>query len=30
VRAGSLDEAEKIAQSNPYISGISIYEVMSR
>jgi hypothetical protein len=30
VRADSLDEAEKMAQSNPYISSIRIYEVMSR
>jgi hypothetical protein len=30
VRAGSLDEAEKMAQSNPYISSIRVYEVMSR
>ena len=30
VRAGSLDEAEKMAQSNPYISSVRIYEVMSR
>ena len=30
VRAGSLVEAEKMAQSNPYISSVRIYEVMSR
>jgi hypothetical protein len=30
VRAGSLDEAEKMAQSNPYIESVRIYEVMSR
>jgi hypothetical protein len=30
VRAGSLDEAEKMAQSNPYISSVRVYEVMSR
>ena len=30
VRAGSLDEAEKMAQRNPYISSVRIYEVMSR
>ena len=26
----SKDEAEKMAQSNPYISSVRIYEVMSR
>lgn len=30
VRAGSLDDAEKMAQSNPYISSVRVYEVMSR
>ena len=30
VRAESLNEAEKMAQSNPYISSIRVYEVMSR
>ena len=30
VRAGSLDEAEKMAQSNPYIESVRVYEVMSR
>ena len=30
MRAGSLDEAEKMAQGNPYISSIRVYEVMSR
>lgn len=29
VRAESLDEAEKMAQSNPYITSIRVYEVMS-
>lgn len=29
VSAASLDEAEKIAQGNPYISSIRIYEVRS-
>ena len=30
VRAGSLDEAEKMAQNNPYIESVRVYEVMSR
>ena len=30
IQAGSLDEAEKMAQGNPYISSIRVYEVMSR
>ena len=30
VSADSLDDAEKIAQGNPYISSIRIYEVMSK
>ena len=30
IRAGSLDEAEKMAQGNPYISSIRVYEVMSK
>lgn len=30
VRAESLDEAEKLAQSNPYIASIRVYEVRSR
>ena len=29
VNAASLDEAEKLAQGNPYISSIRIYEVRS-
>ena len=29
-RAESIDDAEKIAQSNPYISSIRVYEVMSK
>jgi predicted hotdog family 3-hydroxylacyl-ACP dehydratase len=29
MRADSLDEAEKMAQSNPYISSIRVYELMS-
>ena len=29
MRADSLDEAEKMAQSNPYISSILVYELMS-
>ena len=29
VSADSLDEAEKMAQSNPYISSIRVYELMS-
>ena len=28
--ADSLDDAEKMAQSNPYISSIRVYEVMSK
>lgn len=30
VKADSLDEAEKMAQSNPYISSIRVYEVRSK
>ena len=30
VSAESLDDAEKIAQGNPYISSIRVYEVMSQ
>jgi hypothetical protein len=30
VRADSLDAAEKMAQSNPFISSIRVYEVMSK
>jgi hypothetical protein len=30
VRAGSLDDAEKMAQSNPFISSVRVYEVMSK
>jgi len=30
VKASSLDEAEGMARSNPYISGIRVYEVMSK
>jgi hypothetical protein len=30
VSADSIDDAEKIAQSNPYLSSIRIYEVMSK
>ena len=30
VNAGSLDDAEKMAQSNPYVSSIRVYEVMSQ
>ena len=30
VRATSLDDAEKMAQTNPYISSIRVYEVMSK
>ena len=30
VSADSLDHAEKMAQSNPFISSIRIYEVMSK
>ena len=30
VSADSLDDAEKMAQSNPFISSIRVYEVMSK
>jgi hypothetical protein len=30
VSAGNLDEAEKMARSNPYISSIRVYEVRSK
>ncbi len=30
VSAGSLDEAEQMAKSNPYISSIRVYEVRSK
>ncbi len=30
VSADSIDDAEKIAQSNPYTSSIRVYEVMSK
>jgi hypothetical protein len=30
VSAGSLDEAEKMARSNPYVSSIRVYEVRSK
>ena len=30
VSAESLDDAEKMAQSNPYISSIRVYEMMSK
>ena len=29
IEAGSLEEAEKIAQGNPYIASIRVYEIMS-
>jgi hypothetical protein len=29
VNADSLDQAEKMARGNPYISSIRVYEVMS-
>jgi hypothetical protein len=29
IHAESLDEAEKIAQDNPYIASIRVYEIMS-
>ncbi len=29
INAESLDEAEKIAQGNPFVAGIRIYEVMA-
>ena len=30
MKADSLDDAEKMAQSNPYISSIRVYELMSK
>ena len=30
VSADNIDDAEKIARSNPYISSIRVYEVMSK
>ncbi len=30
ISAGSLDEAEKMAKSNPYISSVRVYEVRSK
>jgi len=30
ISADSLDDAEKLARSNPYISSIRVYEVMSK
>ena len=30
IEAESLDEAEKLAQKNPFIASIRIYEVMSK
>jgi len=30
VRADSLDDAERLAKSNPYISSIRVYEVRSK
>lgn len=30
VSADSIDDAERIAKSNPYISAIRVYEVMSK
>ena len=30
VNADSLDDAEKMAQSNPFISSIRVYEVMTK
>ena len=30
ISAASLDDAEKMAQSNPYISSIRVYEMMSK
>jgi hypothetical protein len=30
VKADNLDDAERMAQSNPYISSIRVYEVMSK
>ena len=29
IRAESLDDAEKIAQTNPYIASIRVYEIMA-
>lgn len=30
IKADSLDEAERIAQDNPFIASIRVYEVMSK
>ena len=30
INAESLDEAEKLARSNPYIASIRVYEIMSK
>jgi hypothetical protein len=30
VNADSLDDAEKMAQSNPFITSIRVYELMSK
>jgi hypothetical protein len=30
IEAESLDEAEKLAQKNPFIASIRVYEVMSK
>ena len=30
VRAENLDDAEKMAHGNPYISSVRVYEIMSR
>ncbi len=30
VKAGNLDDAERMARSNPYISSIRVYEMMSK
>lgn len=30
IKADSLDEAEKIAQDNPFIASIRVYEVMAK
>ena len=30
INAESLDEAEQLAQSNPYIASIRVYEIMSQ
>jgi hypothetical protein len=30
IQAESLDEAERLAQSNPYLASIRVYEIMTK